>query len=152
MLRRDPFAMLPFCGYNMGDYFAHWLALRRAAAGTARLPKISPSTGSARDEDGKFVWPGFGENMRVLKWIVDRINGRVVGGAEHLFGITPRYEDVQWTGLDFTREQYEQITSIRTDDWRKELASHGQLFEKLQSRLPDELERTRAELDKRLAA
>jgi phosphoenolpyruvate carboxykinase (GTP) len=152
VLRRDPFAMLPFCGYNMGDYFDHWIKLGRALqeAG-AVLPKICTVNWFRTDAEGKFVWPGFGENMRVLKWIIDRIEGRV-GGAEHLFGITPRYDDLQWTGLEFTREQYQQITSIPADDWQKELASHGQLFNKLHSRLPQELERTRIELEQRLAA
>ena len=103
------------------------------------------------DENGKFVWPGFGENMRVLKWIVDRVEGRA-GGAEHLFGVSPRYEDLQWTGLEFPRAQYDRITAVNLDDWRKEIALHGELFAKLEPRLPRELQETRDALEQRLAA
>jgi phosphoenolpyruvate carboxykinase (GTP) len=152
VLRRDPFAMLPFCGYNMGDHFGHWIKLgHELQSGGARLPKIFTVNWFRTDVDGKFVWPGFGENMRVLKWIVDRIEGRV-GGDEHVFGITPRYDDLQWTGLAFPRESYERITSIDPSDWRRELASHSELFGKLHAHLPGELEATRASFEKRLVA
>jgi phosphoenolpyruvate carboxykinase (GTP) len=152
VLRRDPFAMLPFCGYNMADHFGHWLALGEKLGGSgAKLPKIFTVNWFRTDENGKFVWPGFGENMRVLEWIVDRVEGRA-GGAEHLFGVSPRYEDLQWTGLEFPRAQYERITSVDLDDWRREVALHSELFAKLESRLPRELQATRKALEQRLAA
>jgi phosphoenolpyruvate carboxykinase (GTP) len=152
VLRRDPFAMLPFCGYNMGDHFGHWIKLgRELQASGAQLPKIFTVNWFRTDADGKFVWPGFGENMRVLEWIIDRIEGRAEG-AEHLFGVTPRYDDLKWNGLEFPRDRYEQITAIDASDWRKEVASHAELFGKLNPHLPPELEQTRAALAARLAA
>ena len=100
VVRRDPFAMLPFCGYNMGDYFEHWLERRRAAGRARRqaaedlLRQLVP-----QGPDGKFVWPGYGENMRVLSWMIDRIEGQA-DGVTHAFGVSPRYEDIDWNGLD----------------------------------------------------
>ncbi len=152
VLRRDPFAMLPFCGYNMGDHFGHWISLgEKLGTSGATLPKIFTVNWFRTDENGKFVWPGFGENMRVLKWIVDRVEGRA-GGAEHVFGVSPRYEDLQWTGLEFPRAQYERITAVNLDDWRKELALHSELFAKLSPRLPRALQETRVALEQRIAA
>jgi phosphoenolpyruvate carboxykinase (GTP) len=151
VLRRDPFAMLPFCGYHMGDHFAHWIELgARLAAGGATLPKIGTVNWFRTDEAGKFVWPGFGENMRVMKWIVERIEGRA-GGAEHLFGVSPRYQDLDWTGLDFSRAQFDRIMAVDPDDWRTELRLHGELFARLEPRLPPELRETRSRLEQRLA-
>jgi phosphoenolpyruvate carboxykinase (GTP) len=142
--------MLPFCGYHMGDYFQHWIDLGdKLAAASARLPKIFTVNWFRTDDNGKFVWPGFGENMRVLKWMIDRIEGRA-GGAEHLFGVSPRYEDIQWTGLDFPRASYERITAIDAADWRKEVALHGELFARLAPRLPRGLQETRSALEQRL--
>jgi phosphoenolpyruvate carboxykinase (GTP) len=151
VLRRDPFAMLPFCGYHMGDHFAHWIRLGQSlqAAGVA-LPKIFTVNWFRTDGDGKFVWPGFGENMRVLKWIVERVDGRA-GGSEHLFGVSPRYEDLTWSGLGFDRAQFEQITAINAADWRREIESHAELFARLQPRLPVELDQARAGLAQRVS-
>jgi phosphoenolpyruvate carboxykinase (GTP) len=150
VLRRDPFAMLPFCGYNMGDHFRHWIALgRKLAASGATLPKVFTVNWFRTDENGKFIWPGFGENMRVLKWIVDRIDGQA-GGTEHVFGISPRFEDMQWDGLDFQRAQYERIASVNRDDWHREIALHTELFDRLAGRLPPELEQTKRALQARL--
>ncbi len=152
VVRRDPFAMLPFMGYNMSDYFAHWLEVgKKIAASPAELPKIFCVNWFRTDENGKFVWPGFGDNMRVLKWMLDRIEGKA-GGAEHVFGITPRFDDIEWAGLEFTLQQFEQITSIDKAAWEAEFKLHGELFEKLQHRLPSALQTTKAMLEKRLAA
>ncbi|HVL75998.1 MAG TPA: phosphoenolpyruvate carboxykinase (GTP) [Noviherbaspirillum sp.] len=152
VVRRDPFAMLPFMGYNMSDYFQHWLDMgKKIAASPAELPKIYCVNWFRTDENGKFVWPGFGDNMRVLKWMLDRIEGNA-GGVEHIFGVTPRYEDIKWDGLEFSREQFDKITSIDKSAWEAELKLHAELFEKLKYHLPSELESTKAMLEKRLAA
>ncbi len=159
VVRRDPFAMLPFMGYNMSDYFAHWLNLGNKLAATgATLPKIFTTNWFRKGEDGKFIWPGYGENMRVLRWMIDRIEGQAATegagprGKEHIFGVSPSYEELNWTGLNFTKEQFTNVTSIDKAAWQAELKLHEELFTQLAYHLPAELTATKAELEKRLAA
>lgn len=150
VVRRDPFAMLPFCGYNMSDYFGHWLKLgNKLEAAGAKLPKIYCVNWFRKDADGNFVWPGFGDNMRVLSWMIDRVEGRGQGG-EHVFGTSPRYEDLNWNGVDFSPAQFAQVTSIDADAWRQELALHDELFTQLKHNLPQALAEARSALGKRL--
>ncbi len=150
VVRRDPFAMLPFCGYSMGSYFAHWLKMgQQLQAAGATLPRFFCVNWFQTDDQGKFIWPGFGENMRVLKWMLERIEGSAQG-EENLFGITPRYEDITWEGLDFDSDQFDRITTIDPEAWRKELALHAELFEKLKKRLPAELASLQSRLLERL--
>ncbi len=150
IVRRDPFAMLPFCGYHMADYFKHWLDLgAKMQASGATLPKIYCVNWFRTDDQGKFVWPGYGENMRVLAWIIERIDGQG-RGQENVFGITPRYEDLHWKGIDFGRADYERITSIDKSAWRQELKLHDELFDKLAERLPSSLLEVRRKLEKSL--
>ncbi|MGN6388707.1 MAG: phosphoenolpyruvate carboxykinase (GTP) [Burkholderiaceae bacterium] len=152
VVRRDPFAMLPFTGYNMSDYFQHWLNLGKwLEKSGAKLPKIFCVNWFRTDENGKFVWPGFGDNMRVLKWMLERIDGKA-GGVEHVFGLTPRYGDLQWDGMEFSEQQFDRITSIDKAAWQAEIKLHNELFDKLKHHLPKELEETKAALEKRLAA
>lgn len=153
IVRRDPFAMLPFIGYNMSDYFQHWLdmGVKVGKVNPAALPKIYCVNWFRTDEAGKFVWPGFGDNMRVLKWMLDRIEGKA-GGVENLFGTTPQYGDLNWDGLPFTQEQFDTITSIDKAAWVEELKLHTELFEKLAYHLPQELADNKAALEKRLSA
>lgn len=152
VVRRDPFAMLPFTGYNMSDYFQHWLNLgRKLEASGAKLPKIFTTNWFRKGEDGKFVWPGYGENMRVLKWMIDRIEGKVAG-EKHPFGISPSYQELNWEGLPFTPEQFRQVIDIDLPAWEKELELHHELFQQLEHRLPQELKATKAKIEKRLAA
>jgi len=150
VVRRDPFAMLPFCGYNMGDYFAHWLRMgaKLHASGT-EVPPIFCVNWFRTDAAGKFVWPGFGENMRVLEWILRRVEGKG-SGEEHVFGLSPTYQDLTWDGLDFTEEQFQTITSTDASQWHEEFKLHDALFDKLKARLPEQLVTTRKTLEDRL--
>ncbi|RRH82547.1 phosphoenolpyruvate carboxykinase (GTP) [Variovorax beijingensis] len=152
VVRRDPFAMLAFMGYNMSDYFQHWLDLgKKVEASGARQPRIYTTNWFRKGPDGKFVWPGYGENMRVLKWIIDRIEGKAQG-VDHVFGVSPRYEDLNWTGLEFSAEQFATVTSIDKAAWEAELKLHAELFQQLAHHLPKELPETKAAIEQRLAA
>jgi len=153
VVRRDPFAMLPFMGYNMSDYFQHWLNLgKKLEAAGAKLPKIYTTNWFRKGADGKFVWPGYGENMRVLKWMIDRVEGNKTEGVDHITGVSPRYEDLNWTGLDFSAEQFATVTSIDKAAWQAELKLHAELFKQLEHHLPKELPETKAAIEQRLAA
>ncbi|MDO9075393.1 MAG: phosphoenolpyruvate carboxykinase (GTP) [Rubrivivax sp.] len=151
VVRRDPFAMLPFMGYNMSDYFQHWLDLGgQVAAKGAKLPGIFCVNWFRKGADGKFVWPGYGENMRVLEWMLGRLEG-TAGGADNVFGTSPRYEDLRWEGLAFTREQFHSVIGIDKDAWQQELQLHTELFKQLEYHLPAELPATKARIEERLA-
>jgi phosphoenolpyruvate carboxykinase (GTP) len=147
VVRRDPFAMLPFCGYHFGDYFRHWL---KVGSALKHAPRIFSVNWFRRDENGKFLWPGFGENMRVLKWIVERCEGKA-GAVDTPIGSMPRYEDLEWRGLDkVSRDTFAKLSAVDAALWREELKEHAELFSKLQSRLPREMAEQREELERAL--
>jgi phosphoenolpyruvate carboxykinase (GTP) len=127
--------MLPFCGYHMGDYVSHWLNLGRNIPNPPRMFIVN---WFLKDESGKFAWPGFGENMRVLKWIVERSRGEA-SSVETPLGWMPKYDDLDWRGLDFSREQFEAVMNIDRDMWIKEISMHDELFFQLYDRLPKEM-------------
>ena len=134
-VRRDPMAMLPFCGYNMSDYFRHWISMQRSLTATPRIFNVN---WFRKDADGKFLWPGFSENMRILKWIVDRANGHGMA-RETPIGWMPEYADIEWTGLDFPEEKFNDLQRFDRAAWRAEILSHEELFLDLKSHLPKEL-------------
>ena len=134
-VRRDPMAMLPFCGYNMASYFRHWLNMRRLIQDP---PLIFHVNWFRKDENGNFMWPGFGDNMRVLKWIVERARGHVRAHETQL-GWVPRYEDFDTDGLDLPREKFAKLQAMNGDEWRREILSHDELFMKLYTYLPKDM-------------
>ncbi len=133
-VRRDPFAMLPFCGYHMGDYFNHWLQMGR---GLSEPPRVFCVNWFRKDGSGKFIWPGYSQNMRVLEWVVNRVHGRA-SGIESPIGWMPRYEDLRWDGMNFPKETFLSLMEVDREQWKSELLSHRELFEKLYDRLPQE--------------
>jgi phosphoenolpyruvate carboxykinase (GTP) len=134
-VRRDPMAMLPFCGYHMGHYFGHWIQMQRSLSET---PLVFLVNWFRKDAKGKFLWPGYGENMRVLQWIVDRVHGRALAKDSPL-GWQPRYQDLDWQGLSFSKEQFEELQRVNGDAWHAELDGHGEFFSTLDGHLPKEL-------------
>jgi phosphoenolpyruvate carboxykinase (GTP) len=145
-IRRDPMAMLPFCGYNMADYWGHWLAMGQSVE---QPPSIFRVNWFRKDGDGRFIWPGFGENMRVLEWIVDRVHGRR-DAAEGPFGLMPCYQDLNWTGLDFTSDDFSDVMDINCEAGMQEADAQKELFDRFEDRLPPELEVQRLALAARL--
>ena len=134
-VRRDPMAMLPFCGYHMGDYFRHWIKMQRSLKVT---PRIFHVNWFRKDAQGKFLWPGYGENMRVLKWIVDRARVRA-SGRETPIGWMPDYEAMEWRGLDFPREKFNELQKFDRQAWKHEVIDHEELFIELHDHLPKEM-------------
>lgn len=138
-IRRDPMAMLPFCGYNMGDYWKHWLSMESKVQ---NLPKIFRVNWFRKTADGKWLWPGFGQNMRVLQWVVNRVNG-TVAGQETVFGTTPNYDDITWDGLAYDKETFSKLMATDNERSKKEFEDQERLFVKIGSTLPAELEAQR---------
>jgi phosphoenolpyruvate carboxykinase (GTP) len=136
VVRRDPFAMIAFCGYNMADYFSHWVSMGEKAG--ANAPKIYCGNWFRKDENGKFIWPGFGDNMRVLKWIVERVEGKASAEKTSL-GLIPKYNDLDWSGASFTQEKFDAITAVNQTQWTQELKLHDELLTKLAHHLPVEM-------------
>src|SRR5262249_33538383 len=148
VVRRDPMAMLPFCGFNMGDYFGHWLHM---GPQLTNPPKIFHVNWFRQDEHGKFIWPGFGENMRALRWLLSRCNGGGNGNAvESAIGLLPKKNAIDTEGLNLSPGAVDELLSVSRDDWRAEAQNIGEFFAKFGTHLPEEMERQRAALVRRL--
>ena len=153
VVRRDPFAMLPFMGYNMSDYFAHWLAMgERLAAQGATLPDIFCVNWFRKNAEGQFIWPGFGDNMRALEWMLERSAPNRGAGTDHFFGISPSYGDLNWRGSDFSQAAFDSVMRMDKADWQAEMQLHAELFERLKLRMPEALERHRQVLSTQIEA
>jgi phosphoenolpyruvate carboxykinase (GTP) len=139
VVRRDPFAMLPFAGYNMADYFTHWLNIGKKLS---HPPKIFGVNWFRTDASGKFIWPGFGDNARVLKWIIERCEGQA-SGVQSPLGMHPTFRDLDWSGIQFSEHDFDHIMSISDDEWDLELDSHKVLFDSMADHLPQELQARR---------
>jgi phosphoenolpyruvate carboxykinase (GTP) len=144
-VRRDPMAMIPFCGYNMGDYFRHWIKIQRSLTET---PLVFHVNWFRKDIDDQYIWPGFRQNVRVLKWIVDRVHGRA-GARETPIGWMPRYDDMEWRGLDLEPERFNELQALDNSSWFLELLQHEELFMEFKEHLPTELVRERESLKAR---
>jgi phosphoenolpyruvate carboxykinase (GTP) len=144
-IRRDPFAMLPFIGYHMGDYWKHWLGMEGKGY---KLPKIYRVNWFRKDENGKFIWPGYGQNMRVIKWIVDRVHNKVQG-TDGPFGKMPLYSEIEWKGMDFPKEKYIDMMSVKKEGVLGEAEEIKGFFEKIGNKMPAALEEERKALEKR---
>ncbi len=134
-VRRDPMAMLPFCGYHMGDYFRHWIKMQRSLSVT---PRVFHVNWFRKDAKGNYLWPGYRENMRVLKWIVDRVRGRAQG-KETPIGWTPHYNDIHWNGIDFSRASFDALQAVDRVDWKREVMDHEEFFLRVHEHLPPEM-------------
>jgi phosphoenolpyruvate carboxykinase (GTP) len=140
-VRRDPMAMLPFCGYHMGDYFRHWLQVGRRAA---KRPLIF-GVNWFRKRDDKFLWPGYGENMRILKWMVERVHGQAAG-EEMALGTVPRFADLDWSGLDMSEARFRELMSVGAEEWKREIQTQSEFFDKLGEKLPPEFRSLQARI------
>jgi len=146
VVRRDPMAMLPFCGYNMADYFRHWLWM---GTRSSRMPRIFHVNWFRTDESGRFLWPGFGENLRVLKWIIERVNGR--GEAEETpIGYVPTPDALDLEGLALSRETVRELLRVDPNEWRREAEAIAEFFRRFGDRLPEELWQEHRQLLRRL--
>jgi phosphoenolpyruvate carboxykinase (GTP) len=146
-LRNDPFAMLPFCGYNMGDYFAHWIKM---GENRDHLPKIFHVNWFKKDQQGKFIWPGFGDNVRVLKWIFSRVKGRV-SAEKTAIGLFPKKEDLDLVGLNLAQEELDQLLTVDPQQWLEEVGRIKSYFAKFGEHLPNELNEELKQLSERLS-
>ena len=148
VVRRDPFAMIAFCGYNMADYFDHWINIGAKLGNSA--PKLYCVNWFRKDNHGKYVWPGFGDNMRVLKWIIERVEGKASAQQTSL-GNIPDYNDLDWSGTDFSTETFKAITTVQRSQWQQELILHDELLTKLAYHLPAALTQRYGALQQTLA-